>query len=305
AARPHPPIFIIGHWRTGTTMMHELMIQDRRFTSPTTLQVMSPHHFLATSWATRPLMRLVLPKQRPMDAMELGVDSPQEDEFALCNLGLDSMYLLWAWPNNGALSRLLDLDASGEQHRRRWMATLDRFLKHLTAGDRRRVVFKSPTHTAHLKTLYEMYPDALFVNIVRDPIDVIPSTLRTFQRLQFMQGLQLPRFENLEETVFSQFQQMHELLERDRRNIPESQLVDVHYERLVASPVETIAAVYEHLGIDGFDRVRPLVEQYAEAKKNYVRNRHDPPHELSRMIESRCRDYMERHGYVAQPVATP
>ena len=23
-----PPVFIIGHWRSGTTMLHELMIQD-------------------------------------------------------------------------------------------------------------------------------------------------------------------------------------------------------------------------------------------------------------------------------------
>src|SRR5205085_219832 len=31
-----PPIFILGHWRTGTTLLHELMICDERFGYPTT-----------------------------------------------------------------------------------------------------------------------------------------------------------------------------------------------------------------------------------------------------------------------------
>ena len=40
-----PPIFIIGHWRSGTTFLHELLIRDARFTYPTTYECFAPHHF--------------------------------------------------------------------------------------------------------------------------------------------------------------------------------------------------------------------------------------------------------------------
>jgi hypothetical protein len=45
-----PPVFIIGHWRSGTTYLHELMHLDSRFVSPTTYQCFAPHHFLLTQW---------------------------------------------------------------------------------------------------------------------------------------------------------------------------------------------------------------------------------------------------------------
>lgn len=33
-----PPIFIIGHWRTGTTLLHELLVLDDRYVGPTGYQ---------------------------------------------------------------------------------------------------------------------------------------------------------------------------------------------------------------------------------------------------------------------------
>jgi hypothetical protein len=142
-----------------------------------------------------------------------------------------------------------------------------------------------------------MYPDAAFVHIVRNPIDVIPSSIRTFRRLYFMQGLQVPRFEELEETVFDQFERLHELVERDSSLIPSSRLANVRYEELIASPSETVARVYEQLELGEFDEVRPKLEQYFESSKDYKRNRHQPSSELQDRIQHRCGPYMLRHGY--------
>ena len=77
------PIFIIGHWRSGTTFLHELLAQDPQFASPNTFQAMNPQTFLLTeAIASRWLARLV-PRRRPMDDMWLTFQSPQEDEFAI------------------------------------------------------------------------------------------------------------------------------------------------------------------------------------------------------------------------------
>ena len=96
------PIFIIGHWRTGTTLLHELLVLDERFSSPNTYECLDPNHFLLTEWFFQRCARLLMPSRRPMDNMEAGWDRPQEDEFALCMLGQRSPYLKIAFPNHPA-----------------------------------------------------------------------------------------------------------------------------------------------------------------------------------------------------------
>ena len=42
------PVFIVGHWRSGTTMLHEMLVLDPRHSYPTTYQCFAPNHFLLT-----------------------------------------------------------------------------------------------------------------------------------------------------------------------------------------------------------------------------------------------------------------
>ena len=88
-----PPLFVLGHWRSGTTMLHELLILDPEHTYPTTFECYVPHHFAWTEWWLPPLIEWLLPATRPMDNMRTSWDRPQEDEFALCNMGVPSPYL--------------------------------------------------------------------------------------------------------------------------------------------------------------------------------------------------------------------
>ena len=81
------PIFVIGHWRSGTTLLHELLVLDPRHTFPDTYACFAPNHFLVSGWWMRPCLQFLLPSRRPMDNMVAGWDRPQEDEFALCNMG--------------------------------------------------------------------------------------------------------------------------------------------------------------------------------------------------------------------------
>src|SRR5204863_6827505 len=94
------PLFIIGHWRSGTTLLHELLILDQRHTFPNTYQCLAPNHFLLTERVFSRLFGFLLPSRRPMDNMAAGWDKPQEDEFALCMLGQPSPYLTIAFPNH-------------------------------------------------------------------------------------------------------------------------------------------------------------------------------------------------------------
>src|SRR5262249_10584758 len=56
-----PPLFILGHWRTGTTLLHEMLILDPRHTYPTTYECLEPNHFLLTERLLTPWLGLLMP----------------------------------------------------------------------------------------------------------------------------------------------------------------------------------------------------------------------------------------------------
>ena len=101
-----PPIFVIGHWRSGTTMMHELLALDQQFAYPSNVETFLPHHFLVSGWLMSPMINLLLPKRRPMDNMTMAGRSPQEDDFALCALGAPTPYRRIAFPNRQCRDQL-------------------------------------------------------------------------------------------------------------------------------------------------------------------------------------------------------
>ncbi|QDT69779.1 Sulfotransferase domain protein [Planctomycetes bacterium MalM25] len=300
-ARPtSPPLFVLGHWRSGTTLLHELLIRDPRHVYPTTFECFAPHHFLVTeSWLT-PLIGWLLPKKRPMDNVATGWERPQEDEFALCSLGLPTPYRSWAFPDQGPVNQeWLTLDEVSEKDRTRWGEALRRFVSSLSFKRHGRVILKSPPHTARIKTLLEVFPDARFVHISRDPLKLFPSTVRLWKSLADVQSLQGYRDEYpwIEEEVFSNLTRMYEAYDRDRPLIPEGRLVEVSYEDLVADPKATLRSVYEDLGLGDFANAEPGVDAYLAEEKGYKTNRFELPEEVKTKIAERWGGYAERWGY--------
>ena len=80
-----PPIFIIGHWRSGTTHLHNLMWKDGRFGVVSTYQAsMHPIALMGRGWLPR-LFANQLPRTRPMDNVAIDLQGPQEEEMAMIN----------------------------------------------------------------------------------------------------------------------------------------------------------------------------------------------------------------------------
>jgi hypothetical protein len=292
------PIFVIGHWRSGTTLVHELLVLDERYTFPNTYDCFASSHFLFSAPVFRPLLRGLMPKQRPMDNMAAGWDCPQEDEFALCNMGMRSPYLTIAFPNRPPQNQdFFDLQNVTPQERTRWKNGLTWFLKCLTVRTPRRIVLKSPPHTSRVKVLLEMFPKARFVHIVRNPFVIFPSTINLWKRMYRNDGLQMPTYDGLDEHVFKTFSRMYDVFQRDCELIPPGQLCEVRYEDLVAQPLKQMERVYQELNLGQFESVRANLEAYFAEKADYKTNRYQLPAELAGEIADRWSTYFDRYGY--------
>lgn len=293
-----PPLFILGHWRTGTTLLHELMILDQRHAFPNMYRCFCPNHFLLTEKLARRFLGFIVPRQRVMDNMKLGWDRPQEDEFALCNLGLPSPYLSIAFPNQEPHDQdYFDLQGIEPRQRERWKRLFLRFVRQLTYRDPKRLVFKSPTHTCRIKVLLELFPEARFVHIVRDPYVVFPSTVHLWKSLYLTQGLQVPNYRGLEENVFRTYSRMYTTLEETRGLVAPNRFHELRYEDLVHDPVNQIQRIYSQLDLGDFEPVRPALERYLEDNQDYKTNSYKLDPEVRDEITRRWGEQIEKYGY--------
>lgn len=294
-----PPLFVIGHWRTGTTLLHELLVRDERFTYPNTYQCMAPSHFLLTARFLGPMVDLLMPRKRPMDNMAVGWRRPQEDEFALMNLGIGSNYRDWAFPNQAIdYDQYLTLEDLSEEETEAWKQAFVWFLKRLTVYDARQVVLKSPTHTARLSTLLQLFPDAKFLHIVRNPRSVLPSTVRTWTRMTDALAFQRRENEYSVKGRVEVFQKMYDRFFKERELLTSDQLHELRYEDLVQDPLGVLRNAYEKLSLGSFDSASERVQEYLDSTRDFKTNKHELPLETERVIASGCHDYMEEYGYL-------
>ncbi len=295
---PAAPLFIIGHWRSGTTFLHELLVHDDRFTYPTTYQCFAPLHFLLTEWFLARYCGFLLPKQRPMDNMLAGWKRPQEDEFALLTMGQRTPYRRMAFPNNEPVDlEYLNMHEVGTEQKRHWGDALASFVRAITLRYPHRIILKSPTHTGRVELLSKIFPGAQFIHITRDPYALFPSTRRLWQSLDAVQGCQSNRDEHLDEYVFDALQRMYEGFETQRNGLDEKHVIDIRYEDLVANPIAVLQHIYQQLDLGDFERVRDEFEQYVESLKDYQTNQHELEPELRAEIRRRWSFYFERYGY--------
>jgi hypothetical protein len=263
-------VVILGYWRSGTTLLHELLCLDTRYTYPTTHACMNPHHFVLSEASA--LAHGGASAQRPMDEMEVRPDSPQEDEFALLSLGARSPYealLMPAiLPEALKLADPQDMTPSDEKC---WREIFLRFLSGVSArGLGRPTILKSPTHGFRVATLRELLPDARFVLIARDPRTSFESVVRMWRKMFEMYAIgRIPSTDDIREAVIADRPRFEAKLASGTSCLPENRFTTITYESLIADPVKVIEQLYQRLDLGDFEPVRASITAETERRRGY------------------------------------
>lgn len=295
---PDDPLFVLGHWRSGTTLLHELLALDPRHRCPTNYECFVPRHFLISQRWLKPCIRFLLPKNRIADSMPVEWELPQEDEFALLALGALSPYLSIAFPNEPAqFGEYYALDGLSPDELARWQETLTRFLRQLLWNRPGRLVLKSPPHTFRLAVLERLFPRARYLHIVRDPYAVFASTVKLWKSLFAAQSYQKPTYACLEDRVLETFCRMYARFEAARPGIDPHRICDVRYEDLIRDPSGQMQQVYERLELGDFASVSDAVAAYFGQRADYRPSRYQlaPAHQAA--VSERWLPLMRPYGY--------
>lgn len=277
-------IFIIGHWRSGTTFLHEMLCLNPDFNFPSTYACMNPHVFPLTEEAMlrRSGSQVAL---RPMDKMTISLASPQEDEFALMSLGAPSPYEGLLFPKAMARGMVVADPADlPEDAQHDWIGILSKFLDKVVARKPGcPVILKSPTHSYRLNLLRRIYPNARFIHIIRNPFDVYNSTMNMWKKMCALYSLAgLPEKDELQKQVLSNWVRMEEKLDAVIPSLAAESYVRVRYEDLVAQPIKEIEKIYMRLGLKDYAKALPYMEQYVASHATFEKNRFSPtPEEIN------------------------
>jgi hypothetical protein len=294
-----PPLFILGHWRSGTTLLHNLLAVDDRFGYPNLYQVFFPHTFLCTEEDRSDLVVPLIPSTRIIDNVAQGLGMPNEDEFATCASSMLSPYMLWSFPRHQErYEKYLTFQGVSEVELARWKDALLLFVKKLTLKQNRPMLLKSPPHTCRIKLLLELFPEAQFLHIRREPYTVFQSTRHLNETLTRALQFQSPDPEGLDEAVIRRYQVMHEAYFAERHLIPEGRFHEVAFEELEADPIGQVRQVYERLALPGFDVLQPRLQAYVDSLSTYRKNDYPPlPPLLRSRISQAWRRNFEEWGY--------
>jgi hypothetical protein len=293
-----PPLFVLGIWRSGTTHLQNLFAVDDRFAYPNVYQTTYPHTFLSSEAVATRRMRFVVPEKRLQDNMRFGLDLPCEDELAIAIATLRSLMLSLVFPRRAAhYDRFLTLRGLPDDDVQIWKDGLLWFVRKLTWKYRKPLVLKSPMHTGRIKVLLDVFPDARFVHIHRDPYAVFPSSRHTLlEGLRFF-SLQRHRFD-LDERTIRSYQEIVDAFFEEKPLIRADRFCEVCFEELERDPIGQMRRVYEALKLPDFSVVELAMTRYVATLRDYKKNEYPAlAPELRERIAREWRRSFEAWGY--------
>lgn len=272
---PAKIVFVMGHYRSGTTHLLNLLCADGTLKAPTTFSVLFPDSFLFAERFLAPLMNKISPGVRAMDNMEMKMESPQEEEIAMAAMGAPSPYLAAHFPVTGKwYSTCVSFLNAEQRHVRSWKKAHQQFVRKQVRkyGEDVTLVLKSPANTARVQLLREMYPDAKYVFIHRDPYRTLQSSMHLYDT-----WYKMGNFQSLEElkkrqaeTVLDVYCEVQQRWIEDRKLIPGENRMEVSFSELDKAPIETIKAIRRQLQLG--EGNSPQLKKYVERISGYRKN---------------------------------
>lgn len=283
------PVFILGHWRSGTTHLYQVMVEaDFGFVPPAATGL--PWDLFLIGKLFRKQIEARLPAKRYIDNIPVKPDSPQEDEIALANMSRLSFYHGIYFPRH--MQRFVDqgvfFDGVDARAQAQWDATFTYFLRKLFLHQgRKRLLIKNPVYTARMAHLQGLLPGAKFLHIHRDPVDVFLSMRNFYSKLLKEFALQDAAGLDIDELVLSTYARMMSALERDSARAPPGSFAQIRYEDFTANPLPELERVWAELDLGDFAQWQPRFAAYLESVRGFEKNQFARDAGVASMVAAR------------------
>lgn len=286
-----PPVFVIGHWRSGTTHLHYLLSQDQQFSYLENFQAFFYRVAFVTKPFMKPLLNKFMPNKRPQDNIKIDANSPAEEEHPLTNITEKSGMQTFFFPQNRTYYDKYNIfKGTSKTEKENWKKTYFKLLKQIALfrGKNKRLLLKNPHNTGRIAVLRELFPEAKFIFIHRNPYDVYLSNIHLYKKTIQTQFLQEFSDDDIHERVMYCYETTLKKYIDDAKELSQNQLIEISFDELAESPIETLEKIYTQLSLGTFENVKPMIEEYLTTVKDYKRNKFKAiPKEIEEEIKKR------------------
>lgn len=295
---PRNPIIIVGHWRTGSTFLHQLLALDSNLVTSNVFQCSIPDSFLTSRKSYEPIMGRALKGTRPMDQVKLSMDEPLEDEYALFRLCGYSPLKGLVFPNKGGyfLNEFPGFLPKDDQLKE-WKDALEHFYKKLTILNHKTILIKNPFHSYRIKILNEIFPEARYIHIIRHPHKVVPSTIRMWDIVGKQNSMNSKWKKPSVNEVSILLNNMLLQIENDFNVLSANRYYELKFENLEKDPLKEIKSLYEHLNVQFSDEFEQQINRFLNSVKGYQKNKYMIPEVDKLGINNILKSWMEAKDY--------
>ncbi|MEP3231239.1 MAG: sulfotransferase [Hyphomicrobiales bacterium] len=293
------PIFILGHWRSGTTHLYNTMVKSDQFGYVDPITVGLPWDMFSIIKTLRPLLERTIPRDRYIDAIPVTPDAPQEDEIALASMTPISFYHAIYFPKtfDQELNRGLWPDQWNDEERASREYAFTHFMRKLAKQQGKQLLIKNPVYTGCPQFLKSIFPNAKFIHIHRNPFEVYLSMRNFYHKLLPVFALQEFDHVDVDETVLKTYDEMMRRFERETADFTAPDFVEIGYDTLSADPIGSLEKIYSTLQLDGFDTAKPAFDNYLGSVKSYKKNAFKGSPEMAANVEERCAHFIKKWDY--------
>ncbi len=293
------PIHVLGFWRSGTTLLHNLLCCYKHVAYPTTYHNVFPNNLFFLQGLIKGIVQFLLPERRLVDRVKMHVDYPQEEEIALGNESGFSFYYWFYFPKDHQKisDEFLTFSSDDPEKYKKYQEGYKRFIKRclLDVGEGQ-YIGKNPPNMGRIPFLLDLFPESRFVYINRNPYEVLLSTYRFYKG--FLKTLQLQDIddETLWDFIFHSYNILYHKYQEDKRLISSENLVELEYQDLIADP----EGVFESLHQGMFSDLEP---DKSKLDSIIYRNVHHAPNvynferQYIKRVNSKLGDLIEKQGY--------
>lgn len=270
------PVFILGHYRSGTTYLQKLIASDKRFGCITNYDALFPNSNLLLGQSGQTAFQFLINvfriKNPFFHSSIVQLSEPAEEDDYLMNKA-SSYTAYWGlifpkrwreWLNGSD-------DFKNIKYIKGWENEYLKLVKYATfKNNGKQLILKNPPNTGRIRMLLQLFPNAKFIYMYRNPYHLYYSTKNMWSKaILNYYSLQKISANELDEIVFEHFSYLVDQYQKDKNCIPPGNLIEISYEDLKSDPFSVVQRLYQKLNLPNFEFTANDLLKQLEREKGY------------------------------------
>lgn len=292
------PIFIIGHYRSGTTYLHRILSILDQCAYPDMKDQFFPNSPRSIINFLTPLLKVIVKwfniPHILFNKYQLNIEEPVEEEMCLIsNFVKDAPYWGYIFP----LQALSFLNNQSDAH---WQEYLHLLKKIITRNPHKFLLLKNPTNTARITQILKVFPNAKFIFLYRNPYRVFLSMQEMWQsKIEKYYSLQEINNKQRQGIIFEHYCYLLDAYFEQKDSIPSNQLIEISYEELLANSKDIVSHIINFLNIKLGEKEWEKLNRKITDEGNYHPTHHQVFENTKKLVYKKWGKYIDHLGYTS------